>query len=83
MSSADRRGGLVVTWGRTCRHRELWPSLDVRKTGSIDVGIRVVGGVEGDDSSAIGIVDVPQIAQSETMDEVTGWGRRWSQSRMC
>ena len=72
MSSAHCGGRLVVADVGTGRHRELRPSVGVRKSGSIDVGVGLVRGVERDYTSPVGIINVPQVVQPEAMNEVTG-----------
>ena len=75
MSPADGRSRLVVGRGGGGGHGYFGPAVDVCEAGRIDVGVRMEGWVEGDETGAVRIVDMAEVVETEVVDEIATYER--------
>ena len=75
MPSTDRWGRLVVRGGGGGGHGYFGPAVDVCEAGRIDVGVRMEGWVEGDETGAVRIVDMAEVVETEVVDEIATYER--------
>lgn len=66
------RVAFVIGYGWAGGVVELWPAVDVGERGGENVGVGCVGRAEGYDATAVWVVDVAEIGQSETVHEIAG-----------